>query len=127
MIKNEMTRRNQVQLFLRTLILTCVALNPASLGGSLLQVSPKAADHHPLSRRELSAYSMPRDAIAARGHSFSLKVCKSQRPQLDQETARKAPKLVFHASRIEPVLAFPLSHSYRLSSQAAGRAPPRLA
>ena len=121
-----MRSNNQGQLSFGTLILACVVLNLASLGGNLLRVSPKAAEDRPLSRGELSAYSIPRDAIAARGQSFSLKLCKS-RPQFDQAIARNAPKLVFPAPRIEPVLAFPLSHSCRLSSRAASRAPPRLA
>jgi hypothetical protein len=127
-IKVEMRRRNQGRFFLRTLPLVCLVLSLASLGGNVLQVSSRRDNpDHPLSRRELSTYSIPPDAIAARGQSFSSKLCKNQRPQLDQAIAGNAPKLVFQAARIAPIVTCPFSHSSGPASFPPGRAPPRLA
>ncbi|HTG14790.1 MAG TPA: hypothetical protein VK747_05940 [Blastocatellia bacterium] len=123
-----MRRPNQGRVFLRTLPLVCLVLSLASLGGSLLQVSSRGDNRdHPLSRRGLSAYSIPHDAVAARGQSFALKLCKNQRPQLDQAIAGNTPKLVFPAARIAPVSTCLFSHSSGPVSLPPGRAPPRLA
>jgi hypothetical protein len=58
-------------------------LSIASLSGNLLQVTSQSiSPEQPLSRREITAYGIPHDAIATSGQSFSLKLCKHQRPQL---------------------------------------------
>jgi hypothetical protein len=94
----------------------------------VLQVSSRRDNpDHPLSRRELSTYSIPPDAIAARGQSFSSKLCKNQRPQLDQAIAGNAPKLFLQGARIAPALTCLFSHSSGSASLPPGRAPPRLA
>jgi hypothetical protein len=123
-----MRGNNKAQRYLRTFLLMCAVLSLASPSGNLLQVSARRVSREqPLSRREVTAYGIPRDAIATRGQSFSVKLCKSQRPQLDKAIAGNPPTIVLLAVRIPPVLAFPLSHSSDIASLPTGRAPPRLA
>lgn len=123
-----MRGNNNVRLWVRTLLLKCVVLSLASLGGTLLQLqSQRVSREQPLSRREITAYGIPRDAVATRGQSFSLKLCKDQRPQFDQAIAGNAPKLYLPAARVALVLTMATGHPSAPVSLPTGRAPPRLA
>ena len=120
--------RHRKQTRLRALLLMWAVVSLFFQSGGALQFSSHSiGGDQPLSRRELSAHEMPRDVIAARGQSFSLKVCENKRTQFDQAIAASAPKLVLLSARTAPVLTLSRRHSSAPASLPTGRAPPRLA
>ncbi|HYV03847.1 MAG TPA: hypothetical protein VFB82_04645 [Blastocatellia bacterium] len=115
----------QCRSYLRALVLVCVVLSLPSLRGGLVSSSSINGDQ-PLSRRILSAVDLPSDAIAARGQSFSLKLFKNLRPQLDLAIAGTAPKVVVPAARIARALTSISRTASAAASLPTGRAPPQL-
>ena len=120
-----MKLRQQNRSSLRALILACVVLSLPSLRAGLVSSSSIYGDQ-PLSRRILSTVDLPSDAIAARGQSFSLKLFKNLRPQLDLAIAGTAPKIVLPAARIARVLTSISRTTSAAASLPTGRAPPQL-
>ena len=123
-----MKRNHNIQIWLRAVLLNCVVFSLASVSGNLLQIPSHRISHdHPLSRQEITSNGVTHDAVATRGQTFSLKLCKNQRSQFDLAVAGNTPRLHLSARRLAPFSTIAIGHSSEPVSLPTGRAPPSLA